>query len=33
MERIMRWQLILEEYAPEFIYLKGKHNIVADALS
>jgi hypothetical protein len=32
-ERVMRWRLILEEYAPELIYLKGKHNIVADALS
>jgi hypothetical protein len=29
----MRWRLILEEYAPELIYLKGEHNIVADALS
>jgi hypothetical protein len=29
----MRWRLILEEYAPEFIYLKGETNIVADALS
>jgi hypothetical protein len=32
-ERVMRWRLILEEYAPEFLYLKGEHNIVADALS
>jgi hypothetical protein len=32
-ERVMRWRLILEEYAPELIYLKGEHNIVADALS
>ena len=29
----MRWHLILEEYGPELIYLKGKTNIVADALS
>jgi hypothetical protein len=29
----MHWRLILEEYAPEFLYLKGEHNIVADALS
>jgi hypothetical protein len=29
----MRWQLIIEEYLPELIYLKGEHNIVADALS
>jgi hypothetical protein len=29
----MRWRLIIEEYSPELIYLKGEHNIVADALS
>jgi hypothetical protein len=32
-ERVMRWHLILEEYSPELIYLPGKKNIVADALS
>jgi len=32
-ERVMQWRLTLEEYAPEFNYIKGKHNIVADALS
>jgi hypothetical protein len=29
----MRWRLIIEEYSPELIYLKGESNIVADALS
>ena len=29
----MRWRLIIEEYLPELIYLKGESNIVADALS
>jgi hypothetical protein len=29
----MRWRLIIEEYSPELIYLKGQTNIVADALS
>jgi hypothetical protein len=29
----MHWQLILEEFSPELIYLKGDTNIVADALS
>ena len=29
----MRWRLILEEYGPEIIYIKGSTNIVADALS
>jgi hypothetical protein len=32
MERVMRWRLILEEYMPEFIYLKGEHNFVTDTL-
>lgn len=32
-ERVMRWRLILEEYGPEFSYVKGEHNVVADALS
>ena len=29
----MRWRLILEEYGPELIYVKGENNVVADALS
>ena len=29
----MGWQLILEEYSPELIYIKGSKNVVADALS
>jgi len=32
-ERVMRWRLILEEYGPELEYIKGEHNVVADALS
>ena len=32
-ERVMRWRLILEEYGPELLYIKGEDNIVADALS
>ena len=32
-QRIMRWQLIIEAFSPELIYLKGETNIVADALS
>ena len=32
-DRVMRWRLILEEYGPELIYVKGQNNIVADALS
>jgi hypothetical protein len=32
-EWVMRWQLLSEEFGPELIYIKGKHNVVADALS
>ena len=28
-----RWRLILEEYGPEIIYIKGELNTVADAIS
>ena len=29
----MRWRLILEEFGPEFKYIKGENNAVSDALS
>ena len=32
-ERVMRWRMVLEEYSPELIYIKGPDNVVADALS
>jgi RNase H-like domain found in reverse transcriptase len=32
-EQVMRWRLLLEEYGPELIYIKGENNIVANALS
>jgi len=32
-DRVMRWRLIIEEYGPELHYIKGEHNVVADALS
>jgi hypothetical protein len=31
--RLYCWRLLLEEYAPEIIYIKGIHNTVADAIS
>ena len=31
-DRVYRWQLLLEEYAPEIINIKGIHNTVADAI-
>ena len=32
-ERVMRWRLLLEEFGPKLLYIKGGDNIVADALS
>jgi hypothetical protein len=32
-DRVYCWWLLLEEYAPEIIYIKGIHNTVADAIS
>jgi hypothetical protein len=29
----MRWRLCIEEYVPNLQYIKGVHNVVADALS
>jgi len=33
MERVVCWQLLLEEFGPELTHVKGVSNIVADALS
>ena len=32
-DRVMRWRLYIEEYAPEIEYIPGTKNVVADALS
>ena len=32
-ERVMQWQLFLEEFGPNLVYIKGTKNVVADALS
>ena len=32
-DRVHRWRLLLEEFAPENIYIEGIHNTVADAIS
>jgi hypothetical protein len=32
-DRVYCWQLLLEEFAPEIVYVKGIHNTVADAIS
>ncbi len=31
-DRFCHWQLLLEEHAPEIIYIKGIHNTVVDAI-
>ena len=31
--RVMRWRLLMQEYAPTLHYVKGEKNVVADALS
>ena len=28
----MHWPLVLEDFGPELIYIKGENNVVADAL-
>jgi hypothetical protein len=30
---VYRWRLLLEEYGPKIVYIKGIHNTVADAVS
>ena len=32
-ECVMRWRLIIEEFGHELKYIKGEHNVVANALS
>jgi hypothetical protein len=32
-DRVYHWQLLLEEFAPEIVYIKGIHNTVVDAIS
>ncbi len=32
-DRVYRWRLLLEEYSPTIVYIKGIHNTVADAIS
>ncbi len=32
-DRVYQWRLLLEEYGPEIVYIKGIHNTTADAVS
>jgi hypothetical protein len=31
-DRVYQWRLLLEEYGPKIVYIKGIHNTVADAV-
>jgi hypothetical protein len=31
LDRVYQWRLLLEEYGPKSVYIKGIHNTVADA--
>jgi hypothetical protein len=33
LDHVYQWRLLLEEYGPEIIYIKGIHNTIADAVS
>jgi hypothetical protein len=32
-DRVYRWRLLLEEYRPKIVHIKGIHNTVTDAVS
>jgi hypothetical protein len=32
-DRVYQWRLLLEEYGPKIVYIKGIHNTVADTVS
>jgi hypothetical protein len=32
-DRVTRWRILVEEYAPKIIYIKGIHNTATDAIS
>jgi hypothetical protein len=32
-DRVYRWRLLLEEFGPNIVWIKGVHNTVADAIS
>jgi hypothetical protein len=33
LDKVYQWRLLLEEYRPKIVYIKGIHNTVADAVS
>ncbi len=33
LDQVYQWRLLLEEYGPKIVYIKGIHNTMADAVS
>ncbi len=33
LDQVYRWRLLLEEYRPNIVYIKGIHNTIVDAIS
>jgi hypothetical protein len=33
LDQVYHWRLLLEEYGPKIVYVKGIHNTIADAVS
>ncbi len=33
LDHVYQWRLLLEEYRPKIVYIKGIHNTIADAVS
>jgi hypothetical protein len=33
LDQVYQWRLLLEEYGPKIVYIKGIHNTVGDAIS
>ena len=32
-QQVIRWRMVIEDFAPELIYIPGPNNVVADAIS
>jgi hypothetical protein len=32
-DQVFQWRLLLEEYGPKIVYIKGMHNTIAEAVS